>query len=199
MTPADTVSESTLRPNVDLVFAAEDGDLEQVRRLLEQGADIDEPDQHGCTALQLAFAEGHGEIVNLLLDKGAETGVTDEEGFCLLHWAVFSGDVDFLQQANHLDGEIERRDQEGRTPLSWTSGREVNWAEGAAWLLEQGADLETADNDGWTPLHHAASADSLGVLRCLLKAGADPEACDSKGRTPTDVAASESVVRLLKG
>ena len=40
-------------------------------------------------------------------------------------------------------------------------------------LLDQGVDVNTADNDDWTSLHSAAQAGHLECVRVLIKAGAD--------------------------
>ena len=53
-----------------------------------------------------------------------------------------------------------------------------------------------------TPLHCAAQADAVLLVRYLLEAGADPYATDDEGALPHDVAvasgASEEVVALLR-
>ena len=56
----------------DLLNAAFDGDLVQVRTLLEKGTDIDHQDGRGVTALIAASQNGHEGIVQALLAKGAE-------------------------------------------------------------------------------------------------------------------------------
>ncbi|OCK88748.1 ankyrin, partial [Cenococcum geophilum 1.58] len=40
-------------------------------------------------------------------------------------------------------------------------------------LLENGADVAVASNDGWTPLNSASSSGHLEVVKLLLKNGAD--------------------------
>lgn len=48
-------------------------------------------------------------------------------------------------------------------------------------LIEQGADVNASDNDGFTPLHLAVSGE---VVRLLIEAGADIHAKDRFGSTP---------------
>jgi hypothetical protein len=47
------------------------GDLEACRTLLEAGADVDLPGEHGFTALHEAVSQGHAEVVALLLEYGS--------------------------------------------------------------------------------------------------------------------------------
>src|SRR5262245_28454881 len=56
--------------------ATKRGDLEQVRLLLESGADLNSKDEHGQTALMNAAHAGQVELVRLLIEKGAELDIT---------------------------------------------------------------------------------------------------------------------------
>ena len=55
-----------------LINAAWTGDVEKVQQLIEQGADVNDRNKEGKTALNLAREEGNTDIVNLLLEAGAE-------------------------------------------------------------------------------------------------------------------------------
>ncbi|RMB58195.1 ankyrin repeat domain-containing protein [Tessaracoccus antarcticus] len=57
----------------------------------------------------------------------------------------------------------------------------------ARWLLEHGADPNTADRGGHTPLHHRGR--DLEVMALLLNSGADISAQDHVGNTPLHAAA----------
>ena len=71
-------------------------------------------------------------------------------------------------------------------------------------LLNEGADVNAADNEGLTPLHAAASRDSVDVVRILLDAGADINAQSNTGETPLYDAVRNTtpgaldIIRLLR-
>ncbi|XP_014260899.1 acyl-CoA-binding domain-containing protein 6 [Cimex lectularius] len=62
-------------------WAADRGNSEMVKCLLELGADIDLRDSTGQTALHYACACGHKDVVNLLLKRNADVNITCKEGF----------------------------------------------------------------------------------------------------------------------
>lgn len=55
-------------------------------------------------------------------------------------------------------------------------------------LLHQGHSPNLSDNQGRTPLHHAASSDALEVVKSLFDYGADVDVRDACGNTPLHVA-----------
>lgn len=55
-------------------------------------------------------------------------------------------------------------------------------------LLRNGANVNAADSEGWTCLHHAAAKGDLPLAKLLVKRGADIKAADNKGKTPEHVA-----------
>ena len=66
-------------------------------------------------------------------------------------------------------------------------------------LLDRGADCDTVNNWGKTPLYFAALYDRLDVVKVLLDAGADPNKAANDGGTPLYYAARNSLemVKLL--
>jgi ankyrin repeat protein len=65
-------------------------------------------------------------------------------------------------------------------------------------LLAAGADPDTPDQDGRSPLFSAVLGNSLGVLALLLESGADPNLRDNDGWTPLHFAAQESVAEIAR-
>ena len=61
-----------------LHFAAQSGNLDEVKRLLRNGKNPNHFDDIGCTPLHHAAAEGHVEIVKALLAAGADVNAHDD-------------------------------------------------------------------------------------------------------------------------
>ena len=68
--------------------------------------------------------------------------------------------------------------------------------------LTHGADINSKDHDGWTPLHHAAKEDQSKIASSFLKNDTHPNVKDNDGLTPLHLAAgsghTEIVSLLLK-
>ena len=56
---------------IKLVGACEEGDLAEVRRLLEMGAPVDQTNERGVGPLQAAMSRGHEAIMESLCEHGA--------------------------------------------------------------------------------------------------------------------------------
>jgi len=58
--------------------------------------------------------------------------------------------------------------------------------------------VDTIDADGWTPLHHAASAGQFEAAAFLIENGADLNAGSNKGDTPLHLAVSRGKRKVVK-
>lgn len=61
-----------------LIYAAENGDEDIVKALLQTGADVNQTDSDNNTALMQATENGHNKIVKLLIEKGADVDMEND-------------------------------------------------------------------------------------------------------------------------
>lgn len=139
---------------------------------------------NGMTALAWAVSWGCKEIVAFLLEEGADAGSRDDEGKTpMFHAAFFQVElVKMLLQ--HRGGEgLEDRDDRGKTALRWAA--EDGDAETVAFLLSQGAEANTRDRRGRTPLMDECVHSHTGVVQLLLQhmGGRGLDDTDNKGNT----------------
>ena len=64
----------------DIFYASVVGDIELLKRSLEEGANVDQIDEDGSTPLMLAAVNGQKDAVEFLLRKGADPSRKDREG-----------------------------------------------------------------------------------------------------------------------
>lgn len=77
-----------------LAYAAYNGHLEIVDYLLKHGAEINAKTQNGSTALFFAARFGHLEVVKLLLKNKADATIANENGETAIDWALKSRNTD---------------------------------------------------------------------------------------------------------
>ena len=70
-----------------LHLASDNGHLETVMLLKEQGSDIHATNNNGMTALHLASWKNHSKIVMYLVKQGSDVNAKDNNGMTALHLA----------------------------------------------------------------------------------------------------------------
>lgn len=99
-------------------------DLDQVSELVSGGADVNEKDQMGSTALHWTAYAGLTDISRLLLDKGAEVNVKDKlGGLTPLHWAVLKARTDMVDLLIARGADVNALDNDGDTPLDYANSK----------------------------------------------------------------------------
>ena len=161
------------------------------------------PREQVSDALYIACRTGQVEVASFLLGKDPDLSFRAYAGGTALHWAHFGGSQAIVEMLEQAGADPTARDDSFRcTPRAFGICVPAAW--GIAFLVRQRlAEDPTLANvmDGVTgPLHEAARAGNLEIVRLLLDAGASPALCDGDGRTPLDLAAAgrhEAVAELL--
>ena len=175
-----------------------------LRELLPEGADVNQADEHGRTALWHAAHRGELAVTMCLVDeRGASTTIGDSGGRSPLHAAAgydgADGRLEVVQWLAGHGGSVTQPDNDGRTPLSvaaWKGHNEV-----VQWLAGHGGSVTQPDNHGRTPLFVAAQEGHLEVVQWLAGHGGSVTQRDISGHTPLSVAGQKkhtAVVRFLK-
>jgi hypothetical protein len=134
----------------ELHRCAESGDLERVKQLVEGGANIEETDDMGMTALMLASSNGCFEVVVYLVECGANVVHTFDIGMTALHWASFGGDLPTVKYLLEHGARITERSIDGKTALLQAANS--GSLEVVQYLLssEGGASITETDDEGNT-------------------------------------------------
>jgi ankyrin repeat protein len=181
----------------ELHAAADRGDLDAVKKLHAQGADIDYSAVNFGTALVAAAGEGHPDIVDYLLENKADVTLCNMHRQTPLHMAIRQNEDDavalkLIMHSTDMDG----RDMHGKTPASYAAQN------GKARVLEalaaKGADFAIPDNKGMTPLMLATGLSHAEAVDALLKHPCGLDAQDELGCTALIHAVRGRNAKLVK-
>jgi len=139
-----------------LLFAARVGDAASAKLLVAAGANVNDADAWGISAVTLAAHSGFEDVVEFLLDKGADPNAAGP-GFTGLHEAV-------MRRSERMVAALLKHGADANFPLkTWTPLRRSSH--------DWNFDPELV---GATPFWLAARYREPAVMRLLLKHGADP-------------------------
>ena len=191
----ETLQTEITEQNTQLHEAADEGDIERVKSLISQGADVNGKDSYRRTPAERAIGGNHREVVELLVAKGAEIST--------LHLAAYMGNLAKAESTIENGADVNESTQSGTTalliavsqglkdivellidsgadvnakgPWSWTplhSATESGQKDLAGLLIASGANVNTKDGGYWTPLHYALWEGHTDVAKLLVKKGA---------------------------
>ena len=142
-------TEGTAKPAIStpaaqplaLIEAAKEGNLEEVRRLLDEGADPNATTDFQEFALMGAVSNDRPDVVALLLDRGASPNLRDMHGQTALFMAAYERNPQVVTMLLDAGAEVDVVTNAGETALL----RSVIWQDRDTvdLLLKAGAKPET--------------------------------------------------------
>ena len=208
------------------------GRLEVIRILIDHEADINLRNGDGATPLDIASApwsdelkgviqfvgallqiqldlerirKARPEVATLLRKAGAKASSALPKPPDVSIWeAARTGDLESLRTQLAVDGtDLNRRDSNGITPLSWTalSGQ----LKAAELLLAAGARINSSNKDGSSSLHSSAFFGHLDIVELLVKNRINIDAKNDEGETALDLVSSpwtedlQEIVQFVAG
>ncbi|GAB5588816.1 palmitoyltransferase akr1 [Umbelopsis nana] len=145
-----------------LHWAARNGRLEAVHRLVKEGANPSIKDGQGFNALHLAVHSSQAMLVLYLLFLGMDIDAIDiVGGHTPLMWAAYQGDALTVDILLRFGSNINAVDNTKLTPLHWAvvKGNKVCIRK----MLEYGGNPDARDENGKTPLDFAKEKNLLNV------------------------------------
>ena len=176
----------TGRELIALSDAVRTGNIEDVKKHLAAGADVNAKNIYEDTPLYEAVKLGYKEIAELLLANGADVNVKNNAGWVPLHMATALDHKEIVELLVTNGANVDAKDDDGSTPMhyaAWYDRKEV-----AELVITEGAEVDAKDENGWTPLHYATEAGLVEFSGLLVEQGADVNTRAMDGKTPLDLA-----------
>ncbi|OEK02925.1 hypothetical protein BFP97_15950 [Roseivirga sp. 4D4] len=104
-------------PRQTLFEAAFTGKLNLIEQHIKAGTDLNQKDDFGSTALNIAITFGKTEIAKALIEGGADLSVTTADGSTPLHSAAFFGRTEIVRALLENGVDINTRNSYGSTAL----------------------------------------------------------------------------------
>eukprot|EP00435_Cladocopium_sp_Y103_P035426 s3103_g9.t1 len=173
-----------------LIWCAINGCEEVATALLSASANYLTADNEGRTACMWAARHGHLSMVETLLANGLNLLQVDDAGL-----TVYDHAQEQLEMRS-LIAAVQQVNEELQLAVR------NNDVDGVKAAIEEGADVNVQDEDGWTPLMWAALHQSLDMVQLVIRHGANPNLVDERGEVlqmlSTDhLAVGESVIEIV--
>lgn len=156
-----------------------------IKRLVQNGMDINTPDADGDTPLHWAVHGRHKKLIRLLYEYGAALEASDHNGNTPLHRAATIDCADTLSACLKSGAFINAINSQSNTPLHVCCA--FGHTEMARLLFDHGASPDVVNNNGQTPLHICCEYEHTELARLLLDREARVKAPDSSGLNPLQV------------
>lgn len=171
---------------MSLINAIERQDVDSVRAILAQGADVNAAvGEAKNTPLHLAAKNKNEEVVALLINAKANVNMVNKWGRTALHEAARVGSLPITRQLLEQCAGTNNLDHERWAPLH--NAAQAGSVDVVNYLLDHGAEMNILTLDENSPLHLAAMAGHEAVCELLIDRGADPVRFNSEGKSAVKI------------
>jgi beta-lactamase regulating signal transducer with metallopeptidase domain len=143
-------------------------DVNTVRRLLRQGADIRTKSTRGVTVLMMAAKSGDLSLMQAAIRGGVDVNARTTEGWTALDFVMSSRNGNKLRLLLDAGADPNTADRGGRTPLMMATN--FKFRDGITLLLSRGANINARNSKGYTAL--AYTDRHTGIVQLLKDNGA---------------------------
>jgi ankyrin repeat protein len=181
-------SASDIASYTGLHLAAHEGRIEEIKRLIASGADLNARDSAGRTPTHVAAFASHDDALIALAKGGADMNALENRVYDVVTIAAVANDPELVSLAMKLGNQPDLITSvyDGTALIA---AAHLGHHDVVARLVSGGAPLDHVNNLGWTALVEAVvlgdgGSDHIKTVQILVDAGADKTIGDRDGVTP---------------
>ncbi|WP_131781773.1 ankyrin repeat domain-containing protein [Legionella gresilensis] len=183
--------------SINLVYiAAQHGHLEEVKKLIQTGAELNLCDDDNTTPISIAAHNGYTEIVKVLIDAKVNLDQADDFNTTPVWAAARYGHTKIVELLAQAGAVLNMANTNRQSPL-WIAAKKGH-IEIVQLLIQCHAKLHEADAKGRTPLWIAAKYGHSEIIEILLKHGAKIDEKDNNGISPLLIAVNNGHAEAVK-
>ncbi|RBA10433.1 hypothetical protein FPRO05_05022 [Fusarium proliferatum] len=211
------ISHKTTNGFTPFSMASSRGHVELVKLLIQRGADINQVAANGYSPLFMAVCYDDSELIELLIDEGAELDEIQFEGqmFSLLDVAAGKGFLNSVKALINKGVEPTRSKPlffaasygayrgfssyfEVKKAPAWLEPRRLRYRQVLEVLLQSGANVNTSDVCGLSPLHRHSVSGFIEIAEILIQKSAGLNMKSVAGETPLHCASRNGHLRVTQ-
>lgn len=150
-----------------LIWALYSQKYEVAKLLIENGADINKPDNYGRTPLIYATDNEYLELIKLMIQKGADVNAKAADGYTAFLSSLATGNLAIIELFIDKGTDINSKTAEGLTPLIYTVIHGYNNTDSVKILLKNEADIFARDNYGNSVITHASASNNKDLIKII--------------------------------
>ncbi|NNE87211.1 MAG: ankyrin repeat domain-containing protein [Silicimonas sp.] len=194
-------SASDIASYSGLHLAAHEGRVDDINRLVAEGADVNARDRAGRTPAHVAAFASNDAALTALAQGGADMNALENRVYDVLTIAAVANDPEMVSLAMELGNkpDLITSVYDGTALIA---AAHLGHHEVVARLVEGGAPLDHVNNLVWTALMEAVvlgdgGPDHIKTVQILVDAGADQTIPDRDGATPLEHARSRGYRKIV--
>ncbi|MBB3263567.1 hypothetical protein FHW79_001163 [Azospirillum sp. OGB3] len=197
-TPSATPAAAEVRPGLD----SRDGAIalmrrtDELKRVLDGGADPNKRVDNGKTLLMLASEQGLTDAVRLLIDRRAKTELRTADGATAVMYAAWGGHEAAIHALAAAGAELDATNDDGKTALMAAAARGHDGV--VKILVDRGVSVDRVASHGWSALMYAANNGHDRVARMLVERGANPFRMDTAGNSALTLGALQGHMQVVE-
>ncbi len=184
------VNDIDERSMTALHWASGNGNVEMVKILIDNGANVNAQEKSGYTPLHFAAGKGFNDVISVLVKSGADINKPAADNSTPLHFSAECDQTGSVNLLVKLSANVNAQESSGKRVLHIISKSKSDSTETVFLLIKAGADVNALDTEENTALHYSLAAKSGPNSKMLLASGADVKIKNKKKETSLHAGAS---------